>query len=341
VDTDILKPDTGYLSVIERPSNIASGVTSRDSDESAIKYTEPVSEGEDNDDDDMGFVYGSVATVDIDKRTGISADQVAEAVAYRERMFHDSVNKSKSHPVAGSSSSGSHTQVDEPKPRSGRHLRNQPATTARGVSIDPLAPSSAFDETLRDRLKAQQDAKDGEEHSDRDEHSGANSDQDQEESLIGDERLLARDWRAPVGKRISVPVRIEPKVYFAAERTFLVSSLPIAVLHVSISSDLCSQKWMNTAVFIGTIATTLLNFTSSDDPRGLISAGMFTACALLAIAYSAIIFVFRTYRLRARRAEGLYYDKYGPTLLCFVLFAAMATNIGLRVAEMIEHPEDV
>jgi hypothetical protein len=92
-------------------------------------------------------------------------------------------------------------------------------------------------------------------------------------------------------------------------------------------------------VFIGTIATTLLNFTSPEDSRGLISAALFTLAALLAIAYSAAIFVYRAYRLRTRKAEGLYYDKYGPTLLCLVLFAALATNIGLRVSEMLE--EDV
>jgi hypothetical protein len=100
------------------------------------------------------------------------------------------------------------------------------------------------------------------------------------------------------------------------------------------------KKWLNIAVFIGTIATTLLNFTSPEDSRGLISAALFTFTALLAIAYSAGIFLFRTYRLRARRAEGLYYDKYGPTLLCLALFGALATNIGLRVSEMMKEDEN-
>jgi hypothetical protein len=81
------------------------------------------------------------------------------------------------------------------------------------------------------------------------------------------------------------------------------------------------------------IATTLLNFVSPDDPRGLISAAVFTFTALLAIAYSAVLFVFRSIRLRARRVEGLYYDKYGPTVLCVVLLAAIATNMGLRLSE--------
>jgi hypothetical protein len=50
-------------------------------------------------------------------------------------------------------------------------------------------------------------------------------DEDEEEeftALGNDDRVLSRDWRAPAGKHIAIPVRIEPKVYFAAERTFLV-----------------------------------------------------------------------------------------------------------------------
>jgi Vacuolar transporter chaperone len=96
----------------------------------------------------------------------------------------------------------------------------------------------------------------------------------------------------------------------------------------------CPKKWLNNAVFIGTIATTLLNFVPANDTRGLISAAFFTFCSLLAIAYSAGIFVYRSYRLRERSAEGLYYDKYGPTVLCVFFFLAMATNLGLRWSEL-------
>jgi hypothetical protein len=91
---------------------------------------------------------------------------------------------------------------------------------------------------------------------------------------------------------------------------------------------------MNIAVVIGTIATTLLNFISPDDTPGLISAAFFTLASLLAIAYSAVIFVYRAGRLRKHRASGLYYDKWGPTVLCFVLCAALGVNIGLRYAEL-------
>ena len=69
---------------------------------------------------------------------------------------------------------------------------------------------------------------------------------------------------------------------------------------------------------------------------GIVSAGLFTLAALVAIAYSAGIFVFRALRLRARRAEGMYYDKYGPTVLSAFLFGAIAVNMVLRLRELTE-----
>jgi hypothetical protein len=57
---------------------------------------------------------------------------------------------------------------------------------------------------------------------------------------------------------------------------------------------------------------------------------------LLSIVYSAGIFVYRALRLRRRRAEGVYYDKYGPTALCAVLLAAVMTNVVLRLSEIAE-----
>lgn len=41
------------------------------------------------------------------------------------------------------------------------------------------------------------------------------------ETLFGNSRVQTKRFRAPPGKKIYVPVRVEPKVYFAAERTFL------------------------------------------------------------------------------------------------------------------------
>ncbi|RDB26192.1 Vacuolar transporter chaperone 4 [Hypsizygus marmoreus] len=312
MDTDILKPDTGYLTVIERPAASSSGSTSKAATEhygssgsrsspETQSYAEPVSEGE----EDEEFMNPAK---DEDKRTGLSGDEVKAAIAYREQMLKER-----------RALEGETNQQD----RSLRvirspYLQKEDDKKPRALSIDPLAPSSAFDETLKTRLHGARDARERElqneanglENGDEENGNGNPLERD-----TGDERILSRDWSAPAGKKISIPVRIEPKVYFAAERTYL--------------------KWINNAVFIGTIATTLLNFTPPDDYRGLISAAFFTFAALLAIAYSVGIFVYRSHKLRERDAEGLYYDKYGPTILCLVLFLALATNIGLRISEML------
>lgn len=103
--------------------------------------------------------------------------------------------------------------------------------------------------------------------------------------------------------------------------------------YTSFFSPLPSKKWLHFSIYIGTIATLLLNFASPEDRTGLISAGLFTLAALVSIAYSAIIFVYRALRLRKRRAEGMYYDKYGPTVLSMLIIAALGTNIWLRMRE--------
>ena len=94
------------------------------------------------------------------------------------------------------------------------------------------------------------------------------------------------------------------------------------------------QKWLHFAIYIGTIATALLNFIEPGDTNGLIATAMFTFAALFAIAYSAAVFVHRSMRLRTRSAEGWYYDKYGPTALSLALVAALLTNVILRLSEL-------
>lgn len=132
----------------------------------------------------------------------------------------------------------------------------------------------------------------------------------------GDDRIIERSWHAPEGKRILVPVRIEPKVYFVAERTFLVSipnyvflSSSSVLFYPTTTILITSFPSIQNAVFIGTIATNLQNFIPPHDMPGLVSAAFFTFAALLSIAYTAGIFVFQSFRLRKHHAEGLY-----PTL---------------------------
>ncbi|EXJ72671.1 uncharacterized protein A1O5_03817 [Cladophialophora psammophila CBS 110553] len=118
-------------------------------------------------------------------------------------------------------------------------------------------------------------------------------------------------FKAPRGKRIHVPVRVEPKVYFAAERTFL--------------------SWLEFSIIIGSIAAALLNF---GDNVSLISAWGFTIVACAALIYSVIIYYLRVQMIRKRRANvSRYYDKYGTTALCLGLLAATAVTFVFRIKE--------
>jgi len=383
VDVDILKPDIGYLSVIERPSAVLSNPstkgptppttlsssrrtlsshTSSDGSPVVAPYSEPLSEGEDDDDAEC------LPAKDEGKITGLSGEDLQAAIAYREKMLKERQVAEEEIQTRDARGKGSekvpedHTIVEEGRDQGDGHHFHKPSqhkryesTTgkelrSRALSIDPLAPSQAFDETLKTRLEIAQAREDDRRRFQEERPSSSSSpqftrsfnrskygrrndqteeneeddrpaDEIEEEAALGipkmsyaDDRIVERNVRAPAGKRISIPVRIEPKVYFAAERTFL--------------------KWLSNAVFISSIATTLLNFIPPEDSRGLISAGFFTFTALLSIAYAAGIFIYRSYKLRERDAEGLYYDKYGPTVLCGVLFLALATNIGLRVSQL-------
>jgi hypothetical protein len=48
-------------------------------------------------------------------------------------------------------------------------------------------------------------------------------------SAFGNGRIESKRFKAPKGKKIHVPVRVEPKVYFAAERTFLSWVCPLSL----------------------------------------------------------------------------------------------------------------
>lgn len=55
---------------------------------------------------------------------------------------------------------------------------------------------------------------------------------------------------------------------------------------------------MHFSVLLAGISTGLLNFVSLDDTAGVYSAFAFTGCALVALLYSAGIFLYRAISLR-------------------------------------------
>ena len=114
----------------------------------------------------------------------------------------------------------------------------------------------------------------------------------------GTERLLEPDQN----KRIALPIRIEPKVFFANERTFL--------------------SWLNFTVVLGGLAIGLLNF---GDRVSRMAAALFTMVAMGVMLYSLYTFLWRANKIRKREAAP-YDDRIGPTVLCIVLILAVSFN---------------
>ncbi len=102
-------------------------------------------------------------------------------------------------------------------------------------------------------------------------------------------------FEAPPGKQICVPVRIEPKVYFATERTFL--------------------SWLSIGMILGATATTLLSYGNT---TALISSIAFFLSAVITIAYATGLYVWRVYKIRGKKAVD-YADKFGPGIICVLL----------------------
>ena len=109
------------------------------------------------------------------------------------------------------------------------------------------------------------------------------------------------------GKKIALPTRVEPKVFFANERTFL--------------------SWLNFTVMLGGLGVGLLNF---GDKIGRVSAGLFTFVAMGTMIYALVTYHWRAAAIR-RRGSGPYDDRLVPTLLCFFLLVAVIINFILRL----------
>lgn len=102
------------------------------------------------------------------------------------------------------------------------------------------------------------------------------------------------------GKRIAIPVRVEPKVFFANERTFL--------------------SWVQFAIFLGGIGTALLGLGSG---KASFSGLVLIFVAIVFSFYALYLYLWRARMIR-KRDPGPYDDIYGPAVLVCVFLAAMA-----------------
>ncbi|EJU04887.1 SPX-domain-containing protein [Dacryopinax primogenitus] len=306
-------------------------------------HAEPVSSGEEDEDMDLAIASDEA------KVSGVPSASANEALAFRAANAGPAAAAPKT-PGKGKAAPGTIPEDQEvmdvftPYLRQRRNSTTRPssreangerrrtgATPGNGFGITPLKTADAFDKNFQARLhEVLSNAKNEAARRTTETHvRHAARDEDEDDEDADDEReggpaskvpqnygtTYVTDIRAPPGHKIAIPVRVEPKVYFANERTFL--------------------KWQGFAILISAIATALLNFVPADDITGIISAGAFTAAALTAIAYSALLYVWRSIKLQRGEASSVYYDKYGPTVLCCVLLAATLMNIGLRLREFL------
>lgn len=225
MDVDIRKPDTGALHIARPSGSRGSGALSQPpsgtssspellTPDGEYPYAEPQSEGEDDD------PFTQVApSREESKLVRVAAAQLAEASSFRERFLLEH--------VAERQQQQEQQREADPAPAP-QHTKPRP----RNLSIDPLATATAFDISFRNKLGGRrpsvvaEDEDEPREHGSRErEHERRDETLDQDNSTVteADEQVqLLREWTAPRGTRIAVPVRVEPKVYFASERTFLV-----------------------------------------------------------------------------------------------------------------------
>ena len=100
-------------------------------------------------------------------------------------------------------------------------------------------------------------------------------------------------------------MRVEPKVFFANERTFL--------------------SWLHFTIILGSMATL---FANNDSTR--VSGYIFTAVALLFALYALWLYLWRAHKIR-RKDPGPYDDRIGPVVLVVVFFAAVCLNLSLSL----------
>lgn len=109
-----------------------------------------------------------------------------------------------------------------------------------------------------------------------------------------------------VPKKVVTPLRVEPKVFFANERTYF--------------------SWMSFGTLLATFSIALFN---AGDAVGKVSGVVYTLVSLSTLLYGMGLY-YRRRELIRQRAAGPYDDMVGPTVICFALLFAVGLNAYLK-----------
>ena len=113
-------------------------------------------------------------------------------------------------------------------------------------------------------------------------------------------------------KQRKIPIKVEPKVFFANERTFL--------------------AWMHMSVQLASIAVAIVAFAENNEWSQLYGA-LLLPVAIAFCCYSLFVFIKRSNMIR-RKDPGPYEDRVGPIVLAVMLGFAIFINFFVKLYEM-------
>ncbi|KAF9267982.1 hypothetical protein L218DRAFT_894336 [Marasmius fiardii PR-910] len=140
--------------------------------------------------------------------------------------------------------------------------------------------------------------------------------------IEGDEegqRPTVRDYHAissvpsqvRIPKKIATPVKVEGKVWFANERTWV--------------------SWLNLSVLLGTLSMALFNASKDGVARNF--AYTYAVISIGVLVYGYFLYQKRITMIQ-RRDPGHFDDIVGPVVVSTLLFFAVLTNFIIRVREL-------
>ena len=110
-----------------------------------------------------------------------------------------------------------------------------------------------------------------------------------------------------------VPVKVEPKVYFANERTFL--------------------DWMHMSVLLATVSTAIIAFAEANEYSQIYGL-ILMPTSIGFTCYALYVYMKRANMIRNKH-PGPYEEKIGPIILATLLATTIVINFAIRLYDMI------
>lgn len=127
----------------------------------------------------------------------------------------------------------------------------------------------------------------------------------------GDDDCMCTAWARPAeGLKAMNTQKVEPKLFFANERTFI--------------------SWLQMAVVLSASAVGILAFTSETGGRAELFALMILPVALLFIVYAVSTYLWRLSMIKEREAER-WDDPFGPVLLTVIVIIALVMQFFIKL----------